>query len=192
MIHFHCSCSLIKVIHFRQGASERACYSAGAEMKLTFFFFFWRTDELNNLHKPSCCCYRNTSGYSVSVLSRYFSILVMQSRGCSFLFPGFFMETGRGGLSIGVTEWSLCPGQRVQWLHPVFSIPSTPPLPPATLTLGFSTILFSPHSGISSFCTWPALKRALRVCVCVWMWAIGNITEWRKGNMKHVFVHACI
>lgn len=53
-----------------------------------------------------------------------------------------------GGESIGVTECSssayisssLCPGQRVQWLRTVFSIPS--PTHPLTVSPSFPTVLF--------------------------------------------------
>ena len=58
---------------------------------------------------------------------------------CGSWCPEFFMERGgrEGGRSIGVSECSnrayisssLCPGQRVQQLHAVFSIPSPPPAP---------------------------------------------------------------
>ena len=112
---------------------------------------------------------------------------------CGSWCPEFFMERGgrEGGRSIGVSECSnrayisssLCPGQRVQQLHAVFSIPSPPPAPlslflppsfPVSLALSVSLSLswlsdctFSLRSGIPSSCTWPALKRAR--CVCDWV-----------------------
>ena len=111
-------------------------------------------------------------GFCLCVLC-YLSILVMQSGAVA---PGaltsLWREGGeRGGRSIGVTECSnrayisssLCPGQRVQQLHAVFSIPSPPPAPlslflppslsltrslnlplplPLSLSPGFPTVLF--------------------------------------------------
>lgn len=98
---------------------------------------------------------------------------------------GFFMErgreTGRREQSIGVSECnnrtyissSLCPGQRVQRLHAVFSILSLhththPPTPPLSLflSLSFPTVLFLFHCGIPPSCTWTPLLRGMR-CVCV-------------------------
>lgn len=102
------------------------------------------------------------------------------------------------GESIGVTECSssayisssLCPGQRVQWLRAVFSIPSTP----THLLSQLPNCTYPLYSGISSLSTWLAIKRALCACLCVCL--ATSITyrkhlQMKKKKLTHGALEKC-
>lgn len=178
-----------------------ACYTAGTEITLTSFW----GQHIRQVAQTQLLILWKLLRFALEVFVSVFFV-TFPFWSCSLqlwlLVPWLLYEERGGGQSIGVSECSnsayisssLCPGQRVQRLHAVFSIPS-PPTRPLSLSPGFPTVLFLsalefhlPARGQDS--RGHAVCVCTRICegLCVWMQAIGNISWWRKGNMNHAFL----
>lgn len=167
-----------------------ACYTAGTEITLTSFW----GQHIRQVAQTQLLILWKLLRFALEVFVSVFFV-TFPFWSCSLqlwlLVPWLLYEERGGGQSIGVSECSnsayisssLCPGQRVQRLHAVFSIPS-PPTRPLSLSW-LSDCTFSLCSGIPSSCTWPGLKRACCVCVYAHMWGFVCLNA---SYRKHLLV----